>query len=168
VLVSLELIMGLPGDNLKTFKETLDWSYARQPHHIFALPLQILSRTPLEHQVEEFKIEHSGPVGGEEILSNYSFGREEVMVGKAIVNWHRLLQPIVFRLRHLIDVKPPTSSRAGRGTPTTTACTNTSASSTRTSSRPTSSSASCGSSAASSRRPAASAASPTSRRRSAR
>jgi radical SAM superfamily enzyme YgiQ (UPF0313 family) len=106
VLVSLELIMGLPGDNLKTFKETLDWSYARRPHHIFALPLQILSRTPLEHQLEEFKIEHSGPDGGEEILSNYSFGREEVMVGKAIVNWHRLLQPIVFRLRHLLDVKP--------------------------------------------------------------
>lgn len=106
VLVSLELIMGLPGDNLKTFKETLDWSYERRPQHIFALPLQILSRTPLENQLEEFSITTSGHDAGDEVVSCYSFTREEILVGKAITNWHRLLQPLAFRLRHLLDVKP--------------------------------------------------------------
>jgi radical SAM superfamily enzyme YgiQ (UPF0313 family) len=106
VIVSLELIMGLPGDNLQAFRDTLDWSYDRKPHHIFALPLQILSRTPLENQVEQYKIEHSGAESSNEILSCYSFDREEVMVGKAICNWHRLLQPVAFRLQHLLGVKP--------------------------------------------------------------
>lgn len=106
VIVSLELIMGLPGDNLEAFRDTLDWSYERRPHHIFALPLQILSRTPMEHQVEQFNIEHSGAESSNEIISCYSFNREEVMVGKAICNWHRLLQPIAFRINHLLGARP--------------------------------------------------------------
>ncbi|HET9480281.1 MAG TPA: radical SAM protein, partial [Candidatus Polarisedimenticolia bacterium] len=106
VIVSLELIMGLPGDDLATFKQTIDWSFERGPHHIFALPLQILSRTPLEQQVEQFQIVHGGPESGNEILSCFSFSREEVAVGKAMCAWHTLTQPLGFRLMHLLELSP--------------------------------------------------------------
>ena len=106
VTTSLELIMGLPGDNLQAFMQTVDWAYARQPHHVFALPLQILSRTPLEQQLEEFGIEHTGPEGGNEIIRSDSFPPQEVIRGRAMCLWLGLIQPVVHRLWRLLDVSP--------------------------------------------------------------
>ncbi|MEW6747569.1 MAG: radical SAM protein [Planctomycetota bacterium] len=104
--LELELIMGLPGDNLATFKETLDWAYERRPHQIFAFTLQILPHTPLEHQVEEYKIKTMGPENGHEIVSNYSFPEEEIAVGRALAAWHMLYQGVFFRLGKILECSP--------------------------------------------------------------
>ncbi|MEW6745246.1 MAG: radical SAM protein [Planctomycetota bacterium] len=104
--LGLELIMGLPGDDLQTFKECLNWAYARNPHQVFALNLQILPRTPLELQVKEFDIKYMDDDGGHEIISNSTFSELEVAIGKAITNWHRLFQAVFYRLGHILDKKP--------------------------------------------------------------
>jgi radical SAM superfamily enzyme YgiQ (UPF0313 family) len=96
--LGLELIMGLPGDDLKTFKETLNWSYARNANQIFALNLQILPRTPLEGEVEKYSIKTLGDDAGREIVSNCTFNEREILIGKAITSWHRLFQPVFARL----------------------------------------------------------------------
>ena len=96
--IGLELIMGLPGDDLKAFKETLNWAYERNANQIFAVPLQILPRTPLENELEKYSIKTMGDDSGREIVSNYSFSEFEVRVGRAITDWHRLFQPVFARL----------------------------------------------------------------------
>ncbi|HVQ27738.1 MAG TPA: hypothetical protein VMV01_21285, partial [Planctomycetota bacterium] len=96
--IGLELIMGLPGDDLKSYKATVDWAYARNANQIFNVPLQILPRTPLENELEKYSIKTMGDDSGREIVSNYSFSEFEVQVGRAITEWHRLFQPVFARL----------------------------------------------------------------------
>ena len=96
--MGLELIMGLPGDDLKSYKATVDWAYERNANQIFNVPLQILPRTPLENELEKYSIKTMGDDSGREIVSNYSFSEFEVQVGRAITEWHRLFQPVFARL----------------------------------------------------------------------
>jgi len=103
--LGLELIMGLPGDDLKSYKATLDWAYERNANQIFNVPLQILPRTPLENELEKFSIKTLGDESGREIVSNYSFSEFEVQVGKAITDWHRLFQPVFARLSKISGQK---------------------------------------------------------------
>jgi radical SAM superfamily enzyme YgiQ (UPF0313 family) len=104
--LGLELIMGLPGDDLETFKDTLDWSYERDANQIFALNLQILPRTPLEGEVEKYRITTLGPEAGHEVTSNCTFSEREILIGKAITSWHRLFQPVFARLAAVSGKKP--------------------------------------------------------------
>lgn len=104
--LGLELIMGLPGDDLKTFKDTLNWSYERNANQIFALNLQILPRTPLEGEVEKYSIVTLGDEGGREIVSNCTFSSREILIGKAITSWHRLFQPVFARLAKITGRTP--------------------------------------------------------------
>lgn len=104
--MGLEMIMGLPGDDLKSYKATLDWSYARNANQIFNVPLQILPRTPLENELEKYSIVTMGDDSGREIVSNYSFSAFEVQVGRAITEWHRLFQPVFARLSKISGKGP--------------------------------------------------------------
>jgi len=93
-----ETILGLPGDNLETFKETLSWVYRRKPSWMFAFPLQVLPDSPLGQRKREFAIEDAGSTEFYEIISNYSFPAEEIQVGKAMRLWNRGMMQILFRL----------------------------------------------------------------------
>lgn len=103
VILSPELIMGLPGDNLQNFKDTLSWTYARQPDDIKSFNLAILPRTPLEQEVEKWSIEFD-PTIGHEIIQTQDMDNTQVQVGKAINEWHRVLQSVFLRLCPLFDM----------------------------------------------------------------
>ena len=57
VMVSLEIIMGLPGDKVQDYKDTVSYSFDREPTDIKAFNLAILPRTPLENEVEKWGID---------------------------------------------------------------------------------------------------------------
>ena len=103
IILSYEIIMGLPGDNVQNYKDTMSWTYARQPADIKSFNLAILPRTPLEKEVEKWNIEYDSDVG-HEILSTQDMDRMQVLIGKAINDWHRLLQNVFFRLTKLVDI----------------------------------------------------------------
>jgi radical SAM superfamily enzyme YgiQ (UPF0313 family) len=102
IILSYEIIMGLPGDNVQNYKDTMTWTYRRQPADIKSFNLAILPRTPLEKEVDKWNIEYDPDIG-HEILSTQDMDRKQVMVGKAINDWHRLLQSVFFRLCKVID-----------------------------------------------------------------
>ncbi len=101
VLLSYEIIMGLPGDGLEDYKNTLSWAYDREPADIKSFNLAILPRTPLEKEVEKWNIKYDPDIG-HEILSTDFMTAQDVLVGKAINNWHRLMQHLFFRLKRII------------------------------------------------------------------
>ena len=101
IMLSYEIIMGLPGDDVQAYKDTMSWTYARQPADIKSFNLAILPRTPLEKEVDKWDITYDPDVG-HEILSTSSMDRQAVLVGKAINDWHRLLQNVFFRLFKIV------------------------------------------------------------------
>lgn len=103
VIMSYEIIMGLPGDGLQDYKNTVSWTYEREPADIKAFNLAILSRTPLEKEVADGKwaIEYDRDIG-HEVLATDDMSRQEVQIGKGINDWHRILQNNFFRLRKVI------------------------------------------------------------------
>ena len=104
--LSLELVLGLPGDTLEDFKETLDWAYARRPNEVFAQPLSLLPRTPLEAQAAELGIRAAGMECGHDVIATAECSEQDIALGKAMLNWHRLFQAIFFRLAHVLDERP--------------------------------------------------------------
>ena len=103
VIMSYEIIMGLPGDTVQDYKNTMSWTYERNPADIKAFNLAILPRTPLEKEVEDKKWEVTFDEDiGHEILTTDEMSATDVMVGKAINDWHRILQNNFFRLRRII------------------------------------------------------------------
>jgi radical SAM superfamily enzyme YgiQ (UPF0313 family) len=97
-LLGLEIIMGLPGDNLETFKEALTWVYRKRPTNVFAFNLEVLPQTGLQQEAKRFAIEEGGPESSHEIVSNYSFPADQILVGKALTEWNRQMQPVFYRL----------------------------------------------------------------------
>ncbi|MHC4943075.1 MAG: B12-binding domain-containing radical SAM protein [Planctomycetota bacterium] len=93
-----EIIVGLPGDNLATFKDTISWVYHRKPAWIFSFSLEVFPGTPIASKKEAFNIRDSGPDQFYEIVSNYSFSAEEVQVGKAMSRWNSVMMQVIFRL----------------------------------------------------------------------
>jgi len=102
IMLSYELIMGLPGDGLQGFLDTLSWTYAREPADIKSAALAILPRTPLEKEVDKWGIEYDSDIG-HEILKTDFMDRDEVLVGKAVNDWHLMLQKAFALLRLLVD-----------------------------------------------------------------
>ena len=104
--LGIETIMGLPGDTLETFKHMINWSYERKPQYIIAFKLQILPRTPMEKQIEEFDIVYHALDSGKEIISTNTMTREDILVGKAICDWHQLFQAMFYRMMQITGLKP--------------------------------------------------------------
>lgn len=102
VITSYEMILGLPEDTLEDFKRTLSWTYARRPADLKSFNLAILPRTPLESEVERYRIEFD-PEVGHEVLATSTMSREEIATGKAINDWHRLFQSLFLRLARWIE-----------------------------------------------------------------
>jgi radical SAM superfamily enzyme YgiQ (UPF0313 family) len=99
-LAGFEVIMGLPGDNLQSFKDTLSWVYRKRANTVYAFTLQVVPNTPLFEEKERFGIEVEGPGGFHQILSNNTFSAEEIRVGKTMRNWNRIMQQVFYRLVH--------------------------------------------------------------------
>ena len=97
IILSYEIIMGLPGDTVQDYKDTMSWTYSREPADIKSFNLAILPRTPLEKEVEKWDIEYD-PNVYHEVVSTGTMNRQDVMVGRAINDWHTLLQNVFFRL----------------------------------------------------------------------
>jgi len=93
-----EIIVGLPGDNLQTFKETLTWVYQRKPSWIFTFCLEVFPGTPLAEKKEALQIQDAGAAQFYEIRSNYSFSPEELQVGKAMGVWNCVMMQAIYRL----------------------------------------------------------------------
>ena len=102
IILSYEIIMGLPGDDVQAYKDTMSWTYKRQPADIKSFNLAILPRTPLEKEVEKWDIKYDPDIG-HEIISTQDMDNMQILIGKAINDWHRLLQSVFFRLCKLID-----------------------------------------------------------------
>ena len=77
LLTRIQLVIGLPGDNLKTFKKSVSWTCSLKPYRIEILILQVLPGTYLYNNAEKFdiKFEERGP---HRIISNYTFSSEEI------------------------------------------------------------------------------------------
>ncbi len=103
-LLGLEIIMGLPGDDLESFKESLSWVYSKEPTNVFAFNLEVLPRTMLHTEAKRFGIEEGGAGSSHEIVSNSTFPADQVMIGKAMTDWNRQMQPIFYRLSKLTGV----------------------------------------------------------------
>ena len=101
VMVSCEIIMGLPGDKVADYKDTVSYAFDREPADIKAFNLAILPRTPLEKEVEKWGITYDPDIGHEILTTNWMSGYE-VLVGKAINDWSRLVQRLVHMLVRLI------------------------------------------------------------------
>lgn len=56
VEVTIDVIAGLPGDDLASFRETLDFAYSLRPHSVAAFPFQLLPATRFFHRAEELGI----------------------------------------------------------------------------------------------------------------
>lgn len=97
IMLSAEIIMGLPGDGVQDYMNTMSWTYSRQPADIKSFNLAILPRTPLEKEVEKWGIEYNEDVG-HEILRTDFMSPQDVLLGKAINDWHRMLQKLFFLL----------------------------------------------------------------------
>lgn len=97
-LLGLEIIMGLPGDNLASFKEALNWVYGKNPTNVFAFNLEVLPQTTLYDEAERFGIKEGGVGSSHEIISNHTFPAEQILVGKAMTEWNRQMQPVFYRL----------------------------------------------------------------------
>ncbi|MBU0756186.1 MAG: radical SAM protein [Planctomycetes bacterium] len=93
-----EIIVGLPGDNLETFKETFSWVYRRKPSWIFTFALEVFPGTPLAGKKDALQIMDAGPDQFYEIVSNYSFSAEEIQVGKAMGVWNSVMMQVFYRL----------------------------------------------------------------------
>lgn len=93
-----EIIVGLPGDNLATFKETISWVYQRKPSWIFTFSLEVFPGTPLAEKKEALSIQDAGPDQFYEIVSNYSFSSKELQVGKAMGVWNSVMMQAIYRL----------------------------------------------------------------------
>ncbi|MFH0945941.1 MAG: cobalamin-dependent protein [Planctomycetota bacterium] len=104
--LGIETIMGLPGDTLESFKHMINWSYERKPQNIFAFKLQILPRTPMEQEIEKFGIVYHDQESGKEIVSTYTMSKEDILVGKAICEWHQLFQVMFYRLTSITRKSP--------------------------------------------------------------
>lgn len=102
LVTSYEMILGLPEDTLQDFKDTLSWTYARRPADLKSFNLAILPRTPLESEVERYRIEFD-PEVGHEVLATSTMPKEDVTLGKSINDWHRLFQSLFLRLTRWID-----------------------------------------------------------------
>ncbi len=102
VTLSYEIIMGLPGDGLQEFKNTMSWTYDRKPADIKSFNLAILSRTPLEREVDKWDIKYDANIG-HEILSTKFMSQSDVLIGRTINEWHCILQGLFARLREVID-----------------------------------------------------------------
>lgn len=95
-----EIIMGLPGDDLSTFKQTLTWSYRHNPVSLLAFIFQVLPRSPLHRDQDRYGIQHGGENGLYQIISNDTFPADQVRVGKSMRAWHRVLQQLFYRFSH--------------------------------------------------------------------
>jgi hypothetical protein len=102
VTLSYEIIMGLPGDGLQEFKDTMSWTYDRGPADIKSFNLAILPRTPLEREVDKWDIKYDSDIG-HEILSTKFMSQSDVLIGRTINDWHSMLQSVFARLRETID-----------------------------------------------------------------
>jgi hypothetical protein len=97
-LYGIEIIMGLPGDDLETFKKSVTWAYARRPISIFAFIFQVLPGSPLEREQDRYGIRDGGIEGLHQIESNNTFPAEQIQVGKAMRFWNRIMQQAFYRL----------------------------------------------------------------------
>lgn len=77
IRLDLEFILGLPGDNYESFKQSLDWALQFVPMVNFTLfDLVMLPNAPLSDHVEKYKIETDAEGL---IKSSYSFSEKEMM-----------------------------------------------------------------------------------------
>ncbi|MDG2147988.1 MAG: radical SAM protein [Planctomycetota bacterium] len=104
VMVSCEIIMGLPGDKVEDYKNTVSYAFEREPADIKAFNLAILPRTPLEKEVDKWGIDYDPDIG-HEILSTKWMTTYEVLVGKAINDWSRMIQRLVHMMVRLTGRK---------------------------------------------------------------
>jgi len=100
IMLSYEIIMGLPGDGVQDYIDTMSWTYEREPADIKSFNLAILPRTPLEKEVEKWGIEYDPDIG-HEILKTDFMTHQDVLLGKAVNDWHRILQKTFFLLHRI-------------------------------------------------------------------
>jgi hypothetical protein len=100
-MLCLEIIMGLPGDDLQAFRDSLTWIYEREVTRTQALVLQVLPQTQLHREAERFGIVEGGPLAGHHIVSTSTFPANQIQVGKTMTDWNRQMQPVFYRLVRL-------------------------------------------------------------------
>lgn len=100
IMLSYEIIMGLPGDSVQDYVDTMSWTYNREPADIKSFNLAILPRTPLEKETEKWGIDFDPDIG-HEILKTDFMSRQDVLIGKAINDWHRIMQKAFFQLHRV-------------------------------------------------------------------
>lgn len=58
VTFGLDLIIGLPGDSLEGFKESMDYALSLQPNNLDIFPLSVLPGTQLAEMAAEYELNH--------------------------------------------------------------------------------------------------------------
>jgi radical SAM superfamily enzyme YgiQ (UPF0313 family) len=95
--ISLDMIYGLPGDNFKGFKETVDFALGLNPSRLYLFPLLVLPGTPFWERKEELGFELSGKPDYM-VKSNNSFSHEDMLKSIDFSMWFQTMQrfPAVF------------------------------------------------------------------------
>jgi Fe-S oxidoreductase len=103
--VNIDVICGLPGDNLQTFCQSMDFVYKLKPHRISAIPLLLLPGTdffvnrekygfkfiPFTKEQRNVKSRYNMDICGL-VLENMTFPRNELDKGKSICLFNKLLR----------------------------------------------------------------------------
>ena len=105
VEVNIDIICGLPGDNLQTFKESMDFVYSLKPHNISSFPLSLLPGTDYYLHREKFDIEFIPFISEMQydktrynmhryglVLKNLTFSAEEMEKGRNICLFNGLVK----------------------------------------------------------------------------
>jgi Fe-S oxidoreductase len=105
----IDIICGLPGDNLKTFCQSMDFAYSLRPHIVALFPLNLLPGTdfyinhekygfkfiPFTHEMKQTKsIFNLNRFGW--VLENATFSKEELKRGHDICMFNFLLMETKF------------------------------------------------------------------------
>jgi len=81
IKTSVHLIIGLPGDNFKTFKNSFDYVYSIEPTNIAAFKLLLLPGTPLWMEREKFQLKYDDAPPFR-VKSSMTFSEEEIRLAE--------------------------------------------------------------------------------------
>lgn len=102
-----QLILGLPGDNLKGFRKSVDYAFHTHPESIQIFPFSVLPATGYWRRKEEFKIKHEGEY---RIVYDSTTFPEDQMVAAGIImagtKWFEHYPGFATQLVKLLGIAP--------------------------------------------------------------
>ncbi|MFO0984384.1 MAG: radical SAM protein [Planctomycetota bacterium] len=98
--LALEIIMGLPRDDLDGFTRTVNWTFDRSPGAIVCSHLHVLPNSELMTDAARLELVYD-QAHRNRLISSPTMSRDDVALGHRMVHWIERWQGILDRLRRL-------------------------------------------------------------------